>query len=152
MGNATVAWHCPICGRIEAPAGQRHCPKCGQTMQRCSRYEWFLADELRAFLNHTQREYQLQEQYPIRDHRGFTWYWDIFVWIQGSSVFGGYGELIDINGPNHGAQRRYSGPGGGYTRDDDKHWEAFSVEGWTKASWLRTGRDRVTKNRDLVTI
>ena len=40
MTNVNVAWSCPECGRIEAPATEKYCPTCATKMQRCSRYEW----------------------------------------------------------------------------------------------------------------
>jgi hypothetical protein len=92
-------------------------------MQRCSRYEWFLSDAIRKHLQETGRNFRIKEQYKILDHRGFYWYWDLFVWIEGKSLFNGYGELIDVQGPQHSKQKKYSGPGGGYTRDYDKEWE-----------------------------
>lgn len=124
LGDDKVAWYCQVCGRREGPAQARLCPNCGQKMQRCSRYEWFLIDELQHLLTLKEAEFRLQPQYPVCDHRGFIWYFDIFVWVKGASRYGGYGELIEINGPNHAHQPKYRGPGGGYTRDDDKYWEA----------------------------
>lgn len=122
----TSAWYCQICGRVEAPKNEAHCPDCDTKMQRCSRYEWFLIDELEILLELSDRDFNIIPQYPIKDHRGFNWYWDIYIWLAGASLYGGYSELIDINGPDHNRQKKYSGPGGGYTRDKDKHWEAFS--------------------------
>jgi hypothetical protein len=121
-------WHCHECGRIDAVVQDRRCPDCGEKVRACSRYEWFLADALRTQLRILGRpSFSVREQYPIKDHRGFTWYWDLFIWVDGASSCGGYGELIDVQGPQHDRQAKYSGPGGGYTRDYDKWWEAFSV-------------------------
>lgn len=126
MNEENVAWHCMECGRVEAPADQKHCPDCGTKMQRCSRYEWFLSDELEKALNLLGAKFTIIEQYPIPDHRGFNWYFDIYVWVEGHSYFRGYGEIIEVNGASHQSQKKYSGKGGGYTRDFDKHWEAFA--------------------------
>jgi hypothetical protein len=124
--NENVAWYCQDCGRIEQPPDERYCPDCGKQLQRCSRYEWFLIDALSYLLALSGREFRLIPQYPIRDHRGFNWHFDIFVWVKGNSLYGGYGELIEVNGPNHARQKRYTGSGGGYTRDYDKEWETVS--------------------------
>lgn len=121
-----VAWYCQSCGRLECPLKEKCCPKCGRKMQRCSRYEWFLFDELDRLLALKDRGYRIQAQYPVADHRGFDWYFDIYVWVKGKSIYGGYGELIEVNGPDHAKQKRYSGAGGGYTRDYDKKWEVIS--------------------------
>lgn len=132
MGNHTsvmnnnVAWYCQECGRIEKPPEEKYCPGCGRKMQRCSRYEWFLIDELYRLLSLQGREFRIYPQYPVADHRGFTWYFDIFVWVNGRSIYGGYGELIEVNGSSHAKQKRYRGPGGGYTHDYDKRWEVIS--------------------------
>jgi hypothetical protein len=125
MGE-NVAWYCQDCGRQEQPPDGKFCPDCGRKMQRCSRYEWFLFDELDHLLALQDREYRIQAQYPVTDHRGFNWYFDIYVWVKGKSVHGGYGELIEINGSDHARQKPYSGDGGGYTRDYDKRWEVIS--------------------------
>ena len=124
--NNTVAWHCSKCGRVEAGIKEKYCPNCGTKMQRCSRYEWFLSDEIRKLLKESKRKYKIIEQYPINDHRGFNFYWDLYIWVDGKSHYGGYGEVIDINGKDHDKQKNYSGPFGGYTRDDDKYWETFN--------------------------
>lgn len=104
-------------------------------MQRCSRYEWFLFDELKYLLKLSGRNFRIKQQYPIRDHRGFNWHWDIYVWLEGKSIYGGYHQLIDVNGRDHDFQKKYSGPGGGYTRDYDKHWEVFNNHGLHKRGW-----------------
>jgi hypothetical protein len=120
---ALVAWRCPECGRREAPRDERYCRVCYSKMVRCSRFEWFLSDALRGELAKSGRDFEIIEQRAFRDHRGFDWYFDISVWVRGSSAFGGYGELIEVDGTNHANQQRYSGKGGGYTRDQDKEWE-----------------------------
>lgn len=129
--NELVAWYCGYCcKRREQKPSDKYCPDCGDKMQRCSRYEWFLFDAISDLLDEQLgnggREYRLEAQYPVHDHRGFDWYFDLFVWVKGKSSFGGYGELIEINGSTHDNQPKYSGRGGGYTRDYDKHWEVFS--------------------------
>ncbi len=127
MNAINVAWHCPKCGRIQAPKGNNRCQRCASKMVRCSRYEWFLADKLREYLSKCGKKFIVIEQYPIDDHRGYKWRWDVFVWVEGSSWYGGYGEVIDIQGPDHKRQKKYSGPGGGYTRDYDKYWVTFEL-------------------------
>ena len=127
LGGENVAWYCQVCGRQERPAQARIC-RCGQKMQRCSRYEWFLIDELQHLLTLKERDFRLHPQYPLPDRRGFIWYFDIFVWVNGASRFGGSAELIEINGPDHARPPRYRGPGRGYTRDDDKYWAAIGHE------------------------
>ncbi|GAB4347934.1 MAG: hypothetical protein Fur0042_14580 [Cyanophyceae cyanobacterium] len=124
--QGTFARYCQTCGRKELPANKKCCPDCGEKVQKCSRYEWFLADELKRRLDFRSREYCIQEQYPLHDHRGFNWYFDIYVWVQGASIYDGYGELIEVNGDDHKKQKLYRGPGGGYTRDDDKKWELIN--------------------------
>ena len=126
--NNLAAWWCFNCGRVEAQRDNRICPNCGEKMQRSSRYEWFLADELKNLLSLLcdDRKWSLTQQFPIEDHRGFIWYWDIAVRIEGRSIYGGYTEVIDVNGIDHTRQKKYSGPGGGYTRDQDKSGEIFS--------------------------
>lgn len=103
-------------------------------MHRCSRFEWFLEDALYDELSATGRKFKLRPQYPVMDHRGFEWFWDLGVWVDGSSYHGGSGLLIDVNGPNHLVQKTYSGPGGGYTRDYDKVWE-LKTQRWHKHGW-----------------
>jgi hypothetical protein len=61
----------------------------------------------------------LYEQYPVRDHRGFVWFWDLAV--EREYDWGVRRLFIDINGPSHDTQKKYEG--GGYTRDYDKAWE-----------------------------
>jgi len=126
LNSETVAWFCQNCGRKELPKDMRICPSCGERMQRCSRYEWFLIDELNRLLRLYDRCYRIQPQFPIQDHRGFTWHWDVRVWVEGESYYKGFGLLIEVDGPRHKKQKRYKGPGGGYTRDEDKEWEAFT--------------------------
>jgi hypothetical protein len=123
MTDFNVAWSCPYCGRIEAPAAQRSCPECGEKMQRCSRYEWFLADELERQLHSAGLGFVLEEQWPFEDHRGFTWYFDLRVDIYGARSAMPIGYLIEVDGSGHAGQKKYSGPGGGYTRDYDKEYE-----------------------------
>jgi hypothetical protein len=74
-------------------------------------------------------------QYPISDHRGFYWYWDFYIYLQGDSAFGGIHLLVDINGRDHDFQKKYSGPGGGYTKDYDKHWVVFNEHKLHKQGW-----------------
>lgn len=123
--HPTAAWFCAMCGRMEDNDG-RKCPNCGEKRQRCSRYEWFLADALRDELTRRGRTFRITEQYEMPDHRGFSWYFDLAVRVNGSTYGGQHTELIEVNGSDHARQKTYRGPGGGYTRDDDKHWEAFS--------------------------
>lgn len=66
--------------------------------------------------------------------RGFDWFWDLGVWVVGSSPYGGHGLLIDVNDPDHLIQKPYSGAGGGYTRDYDKVWELGSQR-WHHKGW-----------------
>ena len=75
-------------------------------MQRCSRYEWFLSDALRTILSHLGAEFNIQEQYEVSDHRGFSWYFDLYVWVKGKSIYGGYAELIEVNGDDHRKRKR----------------------------------------------
>jgi hypothetical protein len=121
--NALVAWYCQSCGRIEAAWNARDCPKCGARMQRCSRYEWFLCDSLQTILAFQGADFDLYQQYPVLDRRGFTWFFDIYVWVRGNSFHGGYGELIEINGQTHITQKPYARIG--YTRDFDKYAETI---------------------------
>lgn len=147
-----AAWYCKECGRQEQPPDQKECPECGMKMQRCSRYEWFLFDELRHYLELSGREFRLLQQYSIEDHRGFFWYFDIFVWVKGHSFYRGYGELIEVNGPDHATQAKYSGPGGGYTRDQDKRWEVYNnLQLHKKGIEIRTvTNDECTKKGNAV--
>lgn len=124
-GSNTIAWHCPDCGRMEDTA-TRKCPTCGEKRQRVSRFEWFLADALTHELTRRDRTFDVFEQWPLEDHRGFTWYFDLAVWVKGNSMYGGVTVLIEVDGSSHDNQKKYTGQGGGYTRDSDKHWEAFS--------------------------
>jgi len=121
----TAAYWCSECWKRHELPPQRtvKCPDCGERLRRCSRYEWFLIDALDMALKATGRNYKIVPQYPIDDHRGFTWYWDVYVWVDGTSPYGGAGALIDVDGPDHSRQKKYTGPGGGYTRDRDKVWE-----------------------------
>ena len=128
-----VAWYCERCGRQELPAGDNWCPKCGDKMQRCSRYEWFLSDALEAELEKRGVEFWVEEQYPFTDHRGFLWYFDLRVWCESKTAHGSYGWLIEIDGPGHSQQKKYKGPGGGYTRDEDKVYE-YNAE-CPRATW-----------------
>lgn len=119
------AWYCHECGRMEDDAG-KYCPDCNGKRQRVSRYEWFLADALDTALEALGRDFCIEEQWRLKDHRGFDWHFDLAVKCKGTSVFGGITCLIEVNGSDHDRQKPYSGAGGGYTRDFDKHWEAFS--------------------------
>jgi hypothetical protein len=124
MTNINVAWSCPECGRIEAPATEKYCPTCATKMQRCSRYEWFLADEIQRQLEQSGRSFLIEEQWPFEDHRGFTWYFDLRVDMFGTKQGGcRAGYLIEVDGRDHAAQKVYGGPGGGYTKDYDKEYE-----------------------------
>lgn len=123
MEKNTKASICKKCGRLETPEKIDYCPECGEKAYQCSRYEWFLQDSLSSALRASRRVFRIEPQYIIRDHRGFEWIWDLYVYVKGSSSFGGINMVIDIQGPNHKKQKIYSGPGGGYTRDDDKEWE-----------------------------
>jgi hypothetical protein len=129
VNDRTDAFWCPRCWErheLPPPRSKRSsppCPGCATKLRRCSRFEWFLIDALGLALEATGRDFKIIPQYPVHDHRGFEWYWDLFVWVDGKSVHGGTGLLIDVNGPNHELQPRYSGAGGGYTRDYDKTWE-----------------------------
>lgn len=135
-----VAWCCQNCGRYEAPSDQRSCPDCGEKMQRCSRYEWFLADALTAELLKRGRSFRLDEQWSFYDHRGFCWYFDLRVWVDGPNrgdgckPSGGAGLLIEVDGATHARQKKYKGPGGGYTRDYDKKYEYDKTT--PRGSWL----------------
>ena len=138
--NDLVAWHCQACGRYLAPRNEKYCPDCGEKMQRCSRYEWFLCDALRTILEHTGAVFEIKEQYPLMDHRGFEWYFDLCVKILNPAPHSEFSNmLIEIDGADHDRQKRYSGPGGGYTRDKDKHWEVFSVQLLHKYGWILSG-------------
>lgn len=138
--QATAAWWCPRCwDRHELPGvsrtrSKKACPNCGAKMHRCSRYEWFLEDALCSAIEASDRTFRIRPQYPVYDHRGFSWFWDIGIWVDGASIHGGSGLLIDVNGPDHLLQKNYGGPGGGYTRDYDKVWELgqqrFHKRGW----------------------
>jgi hypothetical protein len=121
----TAAYWCSSCWeRHELPPKRTvKCPDCGDKLRRCSRYEWFLIDALEQAATATGRGFRLIPQYPIHDHRGFAWYWDVFIWINGTNDYGGAGLLIDVDGSDHARQPKYRGPGGGYTRDYDKQWE-----------------------------
>jgi len=136
----TDAWWCSHCwDRHELPAGgdrrrRKPCPDCGEKLHRVSRYEWFLEDALNAALEAAGADHRIRPQFPVEDHRGFTWYWDLGVWVNGGSAFNGYGLLIDVNGRDHLEQRHYTGAGGGYTRDYDKVWE-LGQQQWHKRGW-----------------
>lgn len=115
----TNAWHCLNCGRMEDNEG-RDCTRCYGKRIRVSRYEWFLADAIRkALWDEGIGDYEIIEQWPIDDHRGFTWHFDLMVFVPGSNFFGGHHELIEINGSTHETA-------GGEYRDMDKRWEVFS--------------------------
>jgi len=120
---------------MEGGPKEKSCPVCGAKRIRVSRYEWFLADALKRQLAETDRTFSVAEQWPLPDHRGFTWYFDLAVRVKGASIYGGVTELIEVQGPTHANQPNYSGAGGGYTRDYDKHWEAFSVRRLNKAGY-----------------
>lgn len=87
-------FYCHGCGRMEDAAGQT-CPSCHARRQHVSRYEWFLADALEDRLQSIGLPYTLDQQWPIRDPRGFTWYFDIRV------AAGGCAEVIEVNGIGH---------------------------------------------------
>lgn len=93
-------------------------------MQRCSRYEWFLHDSLKTILAFQGADFDLRQQVPVRDRRGNTCYFDLYVWVKGSSVQGGYGELIEVNGRDYRNQKRLSR--GEYPRDADDQWYVVS--------------------------
>lgn len=120
----TKAWNCEWCGRME-DAGTQRCPECETKgrktkRQRCSRYEWFLADALEEVLSAQDRDYSILEQWEMPDHRGFTWYFDLCVWVRGKSSYGGHSLLIEVNGASHDVAD------GHYDRDMDKDWEFHS--------------------------
>ncbi len=123
----TKAWNCEWCGRMEDAAKQK-CPKCGTKRQRCSRYEWFLADALEKVLEQSGRDYTIQEQWEMPDHRGFVWYYDLAVWVRGKGFHQGYTFLIEVNGADHDAER-------GSARDADKEWE-FGARGLHKKGYV----------------
>lgn len=120
---------------MEGDALEKHCPQCDGKRIRVSRYEWYLADALQAELEKSGRRFTVTEQWELPDHRGFSWYFDLAVSVEGASYFGGITELIEIQGPTHAHQAVYSGPGGGYTRDHDKHWEVFNVHRLHKSGY-----------------
>ena len=122
--NDLVAWYCQSCGRMEAKRDVYGCPHCGKKMQRCSRYEWFLHDSLKTILAFQGADFDLRQQVPVRDRRGNTCYFDLYVWVKGSSVHGGYGELINVNGPGCRNQERHSP--GARSRDTDSQWYVVS--------------------------
>lgn len=75
------------------------------------------------------------EQYEIFDRRGVAWHWDLYVWVNGTSVYDGYGELIDVINSRRKRQRRHSGYGSGSARDYDKYWEAFNTQRYDKCGF-----------------
>lgn len=133
----TKAWYCQRCGRL-TDNGDNSCPRCGNKRQRVSRYEWFLSDALQEFLIKAGRSFRIIEQWPLRDHRGHVWYFDILVNVQDKNGKGGISQLIEVNGPDHLQQKAYKGPGGGYTRDYDKRWELFDVQKYHKSGYFLT--------------
>lgn len=94
IATALTPWHCHICGRMEDGDSQT-CPNCRSRRQHVSRYEWFLADAIEDRLRACGIGYQIDEQWPIRDNRGFTWYFDIRVAVPNVV------ELIEVNGLGH---------------------------------------------------
>ena len=123
MSDVNVAWYCQECGRVEAPAAEKWCPDCGDRMQRCSRYEWFLADALEHHLWARGCPFKIKQQYRLYDHRDFFWYFDIMVEAKGPAGKV-WAFFIEVNGSQHGEQKVFSGQGGcGMTRDDHKRWE-----------------------------
>lgn len=113
-------WFCKNCWRMEDKEGKT-CPKCGTSRQRVSRYEWFLADALDETFTALGRQFEINEQWAVPDHRGFSWHFDLRVSVAGKQW---HSELIEVNGSDHDSQPIYGGDGGGYTRDYDKGWEA----------------------------
>lgn len=119
------AWYCQNDGRMEDDEG-KDCSQCGEKRQRVSRFEWFLADALHEYLHSQGADFKITEQWPLGDHRGFNWYFDLCVRV------GSFHQLIEVDGADHQQQASYKGPGGGYTRDYDKEWELFSVQKYHK--------------------
>lgn len=134
--SSSKAWHCQRCGRME-DTKDNVCPECGGKRQRVSRYEWFLADALRDFFAKSGRSFKITEQWQLRDHRGYIWYFDLLVSVRGESS-SGISQIIEVDGADHKRQKRYSGPGGVYTRDYDKEWELFSVQKYHKSGYFLT--------------
>jgi hypothetical protein len=134
------AWYCQQCGRME-DTEDNWCPECDNKRQRVSRFEWFLSDALREFFTKSGRSFRIIEQWSISDHRGFDWYFDLLVNVQDKDGKGGISQIIEVNGPDHQRQKRYKGPGGGYTRDYDKKWELFSNLQYHKCGYFLTSVD-----------
>lgn len=113
-------YYCHGCGRMEDVGGQT-CPSCHSRRQHVSRFEWFLADAVEDRLRPCGLSYALHEQHPVRDRRGFTWYFDLLVIVGGVDNGCVYAaELIEVNGQSHLTA---------HTRDDDKFRAV--PEGWT---------------------
>lgn len=92
---------------------KKYCPNCDTKIQRCSRYEWFLINELINALKDSEVNFLLEEQSPLNSGLGFSWHFDFFVWVWGKNSRGCYGEYIEINGPNH----------------DKRHKKAYDLRG-----------------------
>ena len=116
----TKAWYCSECGRMEDNSEYK-CPECSTKRQRVSRYEWFFSDALGDYLFEADRNYIITEQWPILDHRGFYWYFDILV-----TVYGEYGIncVIEIDGVDHQKQKKQTVCK--MTRDEDKQYEFYN--------------------------
>ena len=119
--------YCLSCkARREVDKGIKNCPECGDKLRFVSKYEWNLIDALDALLTTTGREFNITEQYVLRDRRGFDWYWDLLVEVDGHCV------LIDVRGRNS------------KDNGEQKYWEAFyNREGW---KILQITADECTKN------
>jgi hypothetical protein len=108
IATETRAFYCHSCGRMEDSATQT-CPACHARRNPVSRYEWFLADAIEDRLKACGLSYSVAEQYPLRDPRGFTWYFDLRVSACGRRLITDY---VEINGHSHLREG---------TRDEEKH-------------------------------
>lgn len=93
--------------------GEKVCPNCGNHRIPSSRYEWHLADALGSVLNGVGFPYLITEQWPLRDRRGFEWFFDLRVAVMSKRVAS---ELIEVNGLSHA--RVFES---GFYRDDEKY-------------------------------
>lgn len=108
VASALLPWYCHGCGRMEDSCGQT-CPDCRSRRQHVSRYEWALADAIEDRLALIGLPFTLDAQWPIRDPRGFTWYFDLRVAVRGCA------EVIEVNGNGHLDPKSH----------DDAKWRAF---------------------------
>lgn len=104
--RSLTPFYCHTCGRMEGVDSQT-CPDCGARRQYVSRLEWFLGDALEAILDGIGLPYRLEQQWPLRDSHGFTWYFDLGLWIERRGAC-----LIEVNGASHLSPKN---------RDDDKY-------------------------------